>query len=169
MVWEIISVNRGNWIYIFAVLATLLSWVERGGICLCSVQGGYRVQKRALPCLSHCSALCLYSAGRPEQLRWYGDGVLASVPIWAVCLCAVQSARSERRERQTTRQHPRLDPGHDQEPASLGAPPLPSPCLPRPHALDANYNLLRGSLPSQGYFTFAHPSLDIHLRKRGQY
>ena len=39
MVWEIISVNRGNWIYIFAVLATLLSWVERGGICLCSVQG----------------------------------------------------------------------------------------------------------------------------------
>ena len=128
MVWEIISVNRGNWIYIFAVLATLLSWVEGGGMCLCSVQGGYRVQKRALPCLSHCSASCLYSAGRPEQIGWYSDGVLASVPIWAVCLCAVQSARSERRERQTTRQHPRLDPGHDQEPASLGAPPIPPAC-----------------------------------------
>ena len=164
MVWEIISVNRGNWIYIFAVLATLLSWVEWGGICLCSVQGGYRVQKRALPCLSHCSASCLYSAGRPEQIGWSSDGVLASVPIWAVCLCAVQrGARGRRRGstqgsiRATTKSRPLLE-------------PLPSPLpLPRPHALDANYNLLRGSLPSQSYFTFAHPSLDIHLRKRGQY
>ena len=125
MVWEIISVNRGNWIYIFAVLATLLSWVEGGGMCLCSVQGGYRVQKRALPCLSHCSASCLYSAGCPEEMRWYGDGVLASVPIWAVCLCAVQrGARGRRRGstqgsiRATTKSRPLLEP----------LPPLPPAC-----------------------------------------
>ena len=112
------------------------------------------------------SLFCLLSvqcAGRPEKLQWYGDGVLASVPIWAVCLCAVQrGARGRRRGstqgsiRATTKSRPLLE-------------PLPSPCLPRPHALDANYNLLRGSLPSQSYFTFAHPSLDIHLRNRGQY
>ena len=131
MVWEIISVNRGNWIYIFAVLATLLSWVEWGGICLCSVQGGYRVQKRALPCLSHCSASCLYSAGRPEQIGWYSDGVLASVPIWAVCLCAVQrGARGRRRGstqgsiRATTKSRPLLEP----LPSPLPAPPSCTGC-----------------------------------------
>ena len=163
MVWEIISVNRGNWLYIFAVLATLLSWVERGGMCLCSVQGGYRVQKRALPCLSHCSASCLYSAGRPEQIGWYSDGVLASVPIWAVCLWQCREAREADDEAAPkARSGPRPR-------AGLSWSPSHPPCLPRPHALDANYNLLRGSLPSQSYFTFAHPSLDIHLRKRGQY
>ena len=129
MVWEIISVNRGNWIYIFAVLATLLSWVERGGICLCSVQGSAlqsQEESTVLPLVLFC-LLSVQCAGRPEQLRWYGDGVLASVPIWAVCLCAVQRGA---RGRLTTRQHPRLDPGHDQEPASLGAPPLPLPAPP---------------------------------------
>ena len=125
MVWEIISVNRGNWIYIFAVLATLLSWVERGGICLCSVQGGYRVQKRALPCLSHCSASCLYSAGRPEQIGWYGDGVLASVPIWAVCLCAVQAREADDEAAPKARSGPRPRAGLSWSPS----PPPPCPAL----------------------------------------
>ena len=118
------------------------------------------VESTALPLSLFCllSVQCRVPRGDAMVWRW--------CPSLCTDLGGVLVCSAERRERQTTRQHPRLDPGHDQEPASLGAPPL---CLPRPHALDANYNLLRGSLPSQGYFTFAHPSLDIHLRNRGQY
>ena len=140
--------------------------MEGGGMCLFSVQGSVLQspeESTVLPLILFC-LLSVQCAGHPEQLRWYGDGVLASVPIWAVCLCAVQRGA---RGRLTTRQHPRLDPGHDQEPASLGAPPLPLPAP--PSCTGCKLNLIRGSLPSQSYFTFAHPSLDIHLRNRGQY
>ena len=167
MVWEIISVNRGNWIYIFAVLATLLSWVERGGICLCSGWLQSPEESTALPLSLFC-LLSVQCAGRPEQLRWYGDGVLASVPIWVVCLCAVQSAQRREAREADDEAAPKARSGPRPR-AGLSWSPSHPPCLPRPHALGANCNLLRGSLPSQSYFTFAHPSPDIHLRKRGQY
>ena len=73
------------------------------------------------------SLFCLFLSVQCRVPR--GD---AMVWRWCPSLCTdlggVLVCSAERRERQTTRQHPRLDPGHDQEPASLGAPPLPPAC-----------------------------------------
>ena len=87
-------------------------------------------ESTALPLSLFC-LLSVQCAGRPEQLRWYGDGVLASVPIWAVCLCAVQrGARGRRRGstqgsiRATTKSRPLLEP----LPSPLPAPPSCTGC-----------------------------------------
>ena len=79
-------------------------------------------ESTALPLSLFCLLSVQCRAPRGDAMVWR----------WCPSLCTdlggVLVCSAERRERQTTRQHPRLDPGHDQEPASLGAPPLPPAC-----------------------------------------
>lgn len=79
-------------------------------------------ESTALPLSLFCllSVQCRVPRGDAMVWRW--------CPSLCTDLGGVLVCSAERRERQTTRQHPRLDPGHDQEPASLGAPPLPPAC-----------------------------------------
>ena len=139
-------------------------------MCLCSVQGS-ALQSPEESTVLPLSLFCLLSvqcrAPRTDAMVWRWCPSLCT-DLGGVLVCSAvrpeekRGARGRRRGstqgsiRATTKSRPLLE-------------PLPSPLPAPPSCTGCKLNLIRGSLPSQSYFTFAHPSLDIHLRNRGQY